>query len=119
MNRGSVVQPGASPGVTPPARACSPVHVPPLRTGLSAADAQDDFMRVRRRATAARLARFLSRERGDIDVILPFDEVIEALGRISSSDVGLRVIPLDAIVGTVDRTRGFDREFRPTNSRVR
>jgi hypothetical protein len=99
--------------------ACSPLHVPPLRTGLNAADAQDDFMRARRRAAAARMARFLSRERGDIDVILPYAEVVEALGFVSSGDVGLRVIPLDSIVGTVDRTSGFDRSFRPTTSRVR
>jgi hypothetical protein len=93
--------------------------VPPLRTGLASADAQDDFMRARRRAAAARMARFLSRERGDIDVILPFDEVVDALGRVSQNDLGLRVIPLESIVGTVDRSSGFDREFRPTTSRVR
>src|SRR5689334_13792046 len=76
-------------------------------------------MRARRRAAAARMARFLSRERGDIDVTLPFEEVVEALGRVSQNDLGLRVISLDSIVGTVDRTSGFDREFRPTTSRVR
>jgi hypothetical protein len=29
------------------------------------------------------------------------------------------VVPLDAIVGTVDRTRDFDRDFRPTSQRLR
>jgi hypothetical protein len=33
--------------------------------------------------------------------------------------VGLRVVPLDLIVGTVDRDRDFDRSFRPTSRRVR
>src|SRR3954463_12275280 len=93
--------------------------MPPLRTGLTAADAQDDFLRARRRQSVARLARFLSRERGDIDVILPFDEVVAALGRVAEHDLGLKAIPLDSIVGTVDRRSGFDREFRPTTSRVR
>jgi hypothetical protein len=93
--------------------------MPPLRTGLTTADAQDDFLRARRRQSMARLARFLSRERGDIDVILPFDEVVGALGRTGERDLGLRAIPLDSIVGTVDRKTGFDREFRPTTSRVR
>jgi hypothetical protein len=93
--------------------------MPPLRTGLTSADAQDDFLRARRRQSVARLARFLSRERGDIDVILPFDEVVAALGRTGERDLGLRAIPLDSIVGTVDRKSDFDREFRPTTSRVR
>src|SRR5205085_9798242 len=53
------------------------------------------------------------------DVILPFDEVVAALGRVSERELGLRAIPLDSIVGTVDRRTGFDREFRPTSSRVR
>ena len=93
--------------------------MPPLRTGLTAADAQDDFLRARRRQAVSRLARFLTRERGDIDVILPYDEVVAALGRVSERDLGLHAIPLDSIVGTVDRRTGFDREFRPTSSRVR
>jgi hypothetical protein len=90
-----------------------------MRTGLSSADAQDDFLRARRRHALARLARFLSRERGDIDVILPFDEVVTALGRTGERSLGLHALPLDSIVGTVDRQTGFDREFRPTTSRVR
>jgi Domain of unknown function (DUF4032) len=52
-------------------------------------------------------------------VILPFDEVVEALGRRGEKRLGLQTIPLDSIVGTVDRSREFDRAFRPTSSRVR
>ena len=33
--------------------------------------------------------------------------------------LGLQTIRLDSIVGTVDRTREFDRSFRPTSRRVR
>jgi hypothetical protein len=89
------------------------------RTGLASVDAQDDFLRIRRRQTLARMGRVLSRARGDIDVILPFDEVVAALGRVSERDLGLQVVALETIVGTTDRTSGFDRQFRPTSSRVR
>jgi hypothetical protein len=88
-------------------------------TGLASFDAQDDFLRARRRLALSRLRRWLRREPGDVDHILPFDEVVAALGRIQERDAGRRVVPLDAIVGTVDRTRGFDRHFRPTTADVR
>ena len=51
-------------------------------TGFPTADAQDDFQRARRRHVLSRLARRVAREPGDVDVILPFDEVVEALGRV-------------------------------------
>ena len=88
-------------------------------TGFPDQDAQTDFSRARRRQVLSRLARRLRRERGDISVILPFDEVVAALGRRGERRLGLQTIPLDSIVGTVDRTREFDRSFRPTSRRVR
>jgi hypothetical protein len=94
------------------------VAVPP-DTGFPAADAQDDFLRARRRATLARLARRLARDPGDVDMILPFDEVVGALGRVGERNLGLETVPLDSILGSVDRPTGFDRQFRPTSSRVR
>ena len=54
-----------------------------------------------------------------MDLILPFDEVVEALGRVSERSLGLQTIALDSIVGTVGRTREFDRSFRPTSNRIR
>jgi hypothetical protein len=93
--------------------------VPRLDTGFRSTDAQDDFQRARRRQVLSRLARRVSREPGDIDVILPFDEVVAALGRVEERYVGMETIALDSIHGTVDRAKGFDREFRPTSSRVR
>jgi hypothetical protein len=93
--------------------------VPPRSTGLAGSDAQDDFLRARRRLALSRLRRWLRREPGDVDHILPFDEVVAALGRLQERDSGLQVVPIDAIVGTVDRTRGFDRHFRPTTPQVR
>src|SRR4051794_5104874 len=88
-------------------------------TGFPTQDAQTDFSRARRRQALSRLARRLRREPDDVNVILPFDEVVEALGWRGEKRIGLRVIPLDSIVGTVDRSRDFDRRFRPTSRRVR
>jgi hypothetical protein len=89
------------------------------RTGLVGTDAQDDFLRARRRRAVSQVARRLRGEPGDVNVILPFEEVIAALGRTGERRLGQQVIPLDSIVGTVDRTREFDRQFRPTTGRVR
>jgi hypothetical protein len=91
----------------------------PRSTGLPGVDAQHDFLRARRRATLARLAARLRGEPDDVGVILPYEEVIEALGFVSEHSVGLQVVQLDLIVGTVDRGRDFDRGFRPTSRRVR
>jgi hypothetical protein len=88
-------------------------------TGFPSADAQDDFTRARRSQVLADLGRRLRREPDDVALILPFDEVVEALGMVGEVQLGLQTIPLDSIVGTVDRTRDFDRGFRPTSTRVR
>jgi hypothetical protein len=91
----------------------------PRDTGLPQADAQFDFGRARRRRALARVAAALRREASDVNVILPFDEVVEALGRRGERRLGLQTIQLDSIVGTVDRSREFDRAFRPTSGKVR
>jgi hypothetical protein len=93
--------------------------VPPLDTGFPTSDAQDDFSRARRQQILARIGARLRREPSDISMILPFEEVVEALGRVSERSLGLQTIPLDSIVGTVGRTREFDRSFRPTSNRTR
>jgi hypothetical protein len=88
-------------------------------TGFPSADAQDDFSRARRSQLLAELGRRLRREPDDVALILPFDEVVDALGMVGEVELGLQTIPLDSVVGTVDRTRDFDRGFRPTTPRVR
>ncbi len=87
-------------------------------TGLPSADAQYDFSRARRRRALARLSARLRRV-DDVDHILPFEEVVRALGRVGERRLGLELIELDSIIGTVDRSREFDRDFRPTSPRVR
>lgn len=89
-------------------------------TGFPGADAQDDFLRARRRQAFARLGRRV-RGGGDVDLVLPFDEVVAALGRTGERRLGPRVVELDTVLGSVDRAgdASFDRAFRPTSSRVR
>lgn len=88
-------------------------------TGFPLSDAENDFLRSRRRHVLARLAAWLRHEPDDVNVILPYDEVISALGYAGEHAVGLTTIPLASIVGTVDRAQDFDRGFRPTSVRVR
>jgi hypothetical protein len=88
-------------------------------TGFPQTDAQFDFSRARRQRAFGRLADRLRREPSDFNLILPFEEVVEALGRAGERQLGRQTIPLDSIVGTVDREREFDRRFRPTSSSVR
>jgi hypothetical protein len=88
-------------------------------TGFPRADAENDFLRARRRQVLSRLAAWLRREPDDVNIMLPFDEVVDALGRTGERWLGPQVIRLDSIVGSMDRTRDFDRRFRPTSGRVR
>ena len=91
----------------------------PADTGFPRSDVENDFLRVRRRQVLARMVQRLRRAPDDVNVILPLDEVLAALGRRGERRLGLQTIRLDSIVGTVDSTRDFDRKFRPTSGRVR
>lgn len=90
-----------------------------MPSGLPDSDAQGDFSRARRANVVADVARRLRGEPSDVRLILPFEEVVEALGRAGQVERGLQVVPLDAIVGTIDRAVDFDRGFRPTSQRLR
>src|SRR4051812_38778389 len=90
-----------------------------MGSGFSASAAQHDFARARRARLLSDVARRLRREPDDVGFILPFEEVVDALGRVGQVDRGLQVVPLDAIVGTIDRAADFDRGFRPTSQRLR
>jgi len=82
-------------------------------------DAQADFARARRHGQLARLANWLHRDPDGVGVILPFEEVVRELGFVSERELGRQVVALDTIVGSVDRVRDFDRNFRPTSPRTR
>jgi hypothetical protein len=87
-------------------------------TGFPRADVTDDFLRLRRRQAFAQLAAWL-RHAPDDNVMVSLNEVLEALGRRGERYLGLQIIRLDTIVGTVDANHDFDRRFRPTSGRVR
>jgi hypothetical protein len=89
-------------------------------TGLPQQDAQSDFSRERRRRALSKIVSRMRFEPDDVSVMLPFEEVVAALGRRSERDIGLQTIKLDSIVGSVARRRGeFDRQFRPASTGVR
>ncbi|MFW0784253.1 chromosome partitioning protein ParB [Gordonia sp. CPCC 206044] len=88
-------------------------------TGFPDADAENDFSRMRRAAEMSRLIAWFTRQPADVNTILPFDEVVAALGRLGETYLGLQQVEVSSIVGSVDRTKDFDRMFRPTSSRIR
>jgi hypothetical protein len=92
-----------------------------VSTGQPREDAKIAFDKERRRRALSRLASRMRFEADDVSHMLPFEEVVAALGATSRHSAGEKVIPLDSIVGTVDRRRGdFDRSFRPSpNTRGR
>lgn len=90
-----------------------------MLTGFPESDAAAAFARERRRASVARVLSCLMTRRHDVSALLPFDDVVAALGRVAESDLGLQEIALDSIVGTVDRRcDDFDRAFRPRSRRL-
>lgn len=75
------------------------------------AAAVQDFHQARRQAT---LERLLSKLTGKPDELLPFDEVRRELGLVSGPNRRyLDDIPIDSIVGSVERYYDFNRRFRP------
>jgi hypothetical protein len=78
-------------------------------TGMATLDAGSDFQRARRAYVAARLVRRLTPGRPGPSRPCALDGVAAL-----SWGVGcLRVIPLAAVIGTVDVTDDFDARFRP------
>lgn len=73
--------------------------------------ARDDFERAYHRSLWRKV---ITRLTGRSNELLPFDEVRQALPYRGQRDIGLQVVPLDKIVGSVGRYRDFDRAFLPT-----
>lgn len=80
----------------------------PSDTGFPRADVENDFICARRRQVLARLAHRLRREPDEVNLILPFGEVVAALGMQGERRLGLQALQLDRIVGSVTAAR-----FRP------
>jgi hypothetical protein len=83
-------------------------------TGMPVFDARADFQRARRAQIAARALHW----------ILPLrtrqshPRALDAIRALAWTTTSLRVIALDAIVGTADATADFDAHFRPTTNRI-
>jgi len=88
-------------------------------TGSPRADAEFDFLRVRRHQTLSKLAAWMRSDADMVTETLSFSDVVDALGRRGEKSLGIQLIPLDQIVGSVDKVKDFDRRFRPTSDRSR
>jgi hypothetical protein len=82
-------------------------------TGYAQADAENDFQRARRQQLISYLTVRLRGLPPDAAEMLVFDEVVDALGRTGERSLGLQIVGLGGIVGSVDRARDFDRWFHP------
>ena len=83
-------------------------------TGMPALDAEADFRRARRAHARARVGRWLGRR--------PEYRHPRALGETTVPMGGLartQMVPLDAIVGTLEPTPHFDASFRPASEILR
>ncbi len=81
--------------------------------------AEIDFLRARRHQTLSKLAAWMRSDADTVTETLSFSEVVDALGRRGERPLGVQLIPLDQIVGSVDKVKDFDRRFRPTSDRSR
>lgn len=72
--------------------------------------ADKDFSRARRRAFLKRVGAYLRKDPAS-NRLLSFDEVRSALGAVEQSYLGMRVVPVAKIVGSLGRHRDFDRAF--------
>ena len=98
---------------------------------IGRADVRDDFDRARRRANRAKMAGWLLGRPASRNRLAVLGEVTSAPGaggpgkRLEYERVGRleatrqTVVPISQIVGTLDPTRCFDRQFRPTSDHVR
>ena len=105
--------------MTAPARVSPGPPVPRRRglrpgTGVPAIDARADFERARRAEILARALHRLARRRGARAV----PPTLDGVPAVSWTGRDLRVIALQAIVGTVDATTDFDAGFRPATNRI-
>jgi hypothetical protein len=79
-------------------------------------DDRSTYDKARRQKVGRRLMAKLRDEQ--TQELLPLSEVTSRLRMFEQSHVGVRPIPVDRIVGTVDRTGDFDREFLPRRPEI-
>jgi hypothetical protein len=82
-----------------------------------ALDHPSTFEKARRKEAYRRFSRLVKRQ-GE-STLVPLDELQQRLRMFEQSYVGIRPIPVDAIVGSADRASDFDNKFLPKTSRTR
>src|SRR5690348_8017998 len=89
---------------------------PNSRSRPAAFQAQEDFAHARRSAFMEEIGSFLTRRPNEL---LSFQEVRQQVPIRSQTYLGVRPIPVDRIVGSVDRYEDFNRHFLPTQTHTR
>lgn len=82
-----------------------------------ALDQPSTFEKARRKEAYRRFSRLVKRQADT--TLVPLDELQQRLRMFEQSYVGIRPIPVDAIVGSADRASDFDDNFLPKTSRAR
>ena len=77
-----------------------------------------DFTQAHRRAL---LRRMKARVRKDLasNRLLSFDEVKGSIGAFNQAYLGMRIVPVEKIVGSLNRYRDFDRTFLPARANLK
>ena len=88
--------------------------VHPHTTGLPTLDAQSDFLRARRAHRAASVVRWLGGRRS-----CNCPRALSGSAPLAGGPARLEVVPLRAIVGTLEPTPNFDSNFRPVSNAMR
>jgi hypothetical protein len=86
----------------------------PHSTGLPLLDAQSDFLRARRAQRAASIVGWLRRRRSCSCL-----RALSPAAPLAAGPTRFEVVPLRAIVGTLEPTPNFDSNFRPASNAAR
>jgi len=84
--------------------------MPEGKSKIEYSRALEDFRRARGKA---RLQHLWAAITGESLNLLRFDEITQKIHTLSQSSVGIKEIPVDSIVGSVNRYQDFDRNFLP------
>lgn len=77
----------------------------------------DTYGKARWQESMSRIAKVVQGQRPE--TLLELDDVQGRLALLQQSYVGVRAIPVDQIVGSVDKSDDFDEEFRPRTDRTK
>src|SRR6185312_973093 len=101
---------------TPPYVTLDPMafNALPHTTGLPLLDSQSDFLRARRAHRAASIVGWLRGRRSCNRL-----RALSHSATLAPGPARLEVVPLHAVVGTLEPTINFDSKFRPASNLVR